>query len=139
MLTGPPLGLSYTFPLLNSHCPVLLLGSFSYYFGLLWPISSIWGFLGPLHFFGHPWPIPLLHSYGLPLNLSGFPDPITIPFTNSLPWAPSTHFCLLSISYDTHGLPLGLFALFVAFLPFYRPVNHYSCYSGLMVFLFFPC
>ena len=84
MLTGPPLGLSYTFPLLNSHCPVLLLGSFSYYFGLLWPISSIWGFLSPLHFFGHPWLIPLLHSYGLPLNLSGFPT--QLPYHLLIPY-----------------------------------------------------
>ena len=67
------------------------------------------------------------------------PCTITIPFTNSLPRAPSAHFCLLAISYDTHGLPLGLFALFVDFLLFYRPMNHYSYHSGLMVFLFFPC
>ena len=139
VLTRPPLGLSYTFPLLSSRCPVLVLGLFSYYFGLPWPISSIWSFLGPLHFFGHPWPIPLLHSHGFLLNLSSFPGPITTSFTNSFPWAHLAHFCLLSISYDTHGLPLGSFALFVAFLLFYRPVDHYSCHSGLMVFLFFPC
>ena len=39
MLTGPPLGLSRTFPFTQWSCsPVLLLGLFSYFLGLSWPI-----------------------------------------------------------------------------------------------------
>lgn len=129
------------FSFISSCCPRLLLGLFSYYFRLPYPILSLQGFLGPLNFFGHPWPISLLHSHRLLLNLSGFPGPITITFTNSFPWAPSAHFCLLSIFYDTHGLltpssgrTWSPFAFFLVFLLFYRPMDHYSYHSSLMVF-----
>ena len=66
------------------------------------------------------------------------------PFTNSFLWAPPAHFCLLSISYNSHGFSTSFSGLSWArllslwhffFLLLYRPVNHYSCHSGLMVFL----
>ena len=64
-----------------------------------------------------------------------------ISFTNSFIWAPPPPFCFLSTSYDSHGLTtslfgalLGPFAFFGAFLLLYRPVNHYSCHFGPMVF-----
>ena len=75
------------------------------------------------------------------------------PFINSFLWTPPTHFCLLSISYSSHRLTTFFFGLPWAhlfslgpFLLFYRPVDYYSCYLGLMVFscfasssFFIPC
>ena len=52
VLAGPFLGLLYTFLLFSSSSSVLSLGL--YCFGLSWPISSIWGFLGPFYSFRHP-------------------------------------------------------------------------------------
>ena len=57
VLAGPLLGLLYTFLLLSSSRPVLLLGLYSHCFGLPRPISSIWGFLGLFCSFGHPRPV----------------------------------------------------------------------------------
>ena len=54
MLAEPLLGMLYTFVLLSSSSPVLSLGLYSRCFGLLWPISSLWGFLGPFYSFWHP-------------------------------------------------------------------------------------
>ena len=104
MLVGPPLGLPYTFSFTQFILPsasaglILILSWAS--LGHFIPL----GILDPLHSLGHPQPIPFLHSHELLLNISGFPSPITIPFIDSFLWASSTHFCLLSISYDTHGL-----------------------------------
>ena len=64
------------------------------------------------------------------------------PFTNSFLWALPAHLCLLSTSYNSHGLttslygaPLGLFTFFGALLLFCKPVYHYSCHLVVMVFL----
>ena len=72
MLARPPLGLSYTFLLLSSCSPVLLLDLFSYYFGASLAYFILLGILGPLHSFGHPQPIPILHSHRLLINSLGF-------------------------------------------------------------------
>ena len=141
MLAKPLLGLPYTFPLLNSHSLVLLLGLFSFYLGLPWPISSIWAssmritsldILDPFHYY-----IPM----GFLPNLSGFPGLVTIPFTNSFLWASSTHFLAC---FPFLMIPLGFlfllwasldpFAFFVSLLLLYRPMDHYSFRLGLMVF-----
>ena len=70
------LGLSWAycifFLLLSSSSPVLLLGLYSCYFGLPWPVSSLWGSLGPFYSFRHPWPVSILHSHGLLLSILGF-------------------------------------------------------------------
>ena len=55
MLPGPPLDLPCTFLLLSSCSPVLLLGLFSYNFGLPWPVLFLWAFSArfiPLGIFG---------------------------------------------------------------------------------------
>ena len=126
---------------LSLHYPVFLLGQFSYHLGLPRPILFLWassarfiplGFLGPSHSF-------LLLTIPLLLSLLAF-EPIS--FTNSFLWASLAHLHLLSTSDDSHGLttsffgdPLGPFAFFGALYLFCRPVYHYSCHSGLMVFL----
>ena len=123
---------------------------------------TILGFLGPFHSFGHPRPALFLWaslayfiltfswafatSFGLPrpnYNIFYFWGLLTFaptPFTNSFLWAP-THFYLLSITYNSHGLTTFFSGLPCAhlfslepFLLFHRPVDHYSCHSGLMVF-----
>ena len=130
-------------------------------FGLPWPISSFWassahflssGILDPFPFLGHPWPIlfpwAFAKSFGLPrsklpypllLGFMGFPS---TPYSlNLLLWASLAHSRLLSISYNAHGFitsflwaPLGLLAFFEAHLLFSKPMIHYFCHSGLMVF-----
>ena len=114
---------------------------------------TILGFLGPFYSIGHPWPIPFLHSHELFLCLFGFPRLTTIFFTFGACW-PLYQPHLLILFF---GLLRPLFACFLlliipmslllpflgslgpvcflwAFLLFYRPVDHYSCHSGLMVF-----
>ena len=123
------------------------MGQFLYHLGLSWPILFLWASLAHLILSCS------LHCHELLLNFLGFPSPITIsftlsllafepiPFTNPFLRAPSAYFCLFSTSYDSHGLitsffgaPLSPFAFFGAFLLFCRPVGHYSCHSGIMVF-----
>ena len=118
---------------------------------LFWTSSAHFiplGVLGLLQSFRHPWPIPFLYSHGLLLNLLGFPGPITISFTfsftNSFLWTPPTHFCLLSISYNSHGLttffsglPWACLFSLGHFLLFYRHVDHYSYHSSLIFFSYF--
>ena len=82
------------------------------------------GILNPLHSFGLPWPIPFLHSYGLFAKSFGLLRPnyhilyfwgllafALTPFTNSFLWAPLAYLCLLSTSYDFHGLTLSSLGL----------------------------
>ena len=77
-----------------------------------------------LYSFEHPWPILFLHSHGLLLRLLDFSGPITISFTFEIHWplyqshllipffwALLNHFCLLSISYNSHGLITSFFRL----------------------------
>ena len=120
------MGLLYTFLLLNSRRLVLPFGLFSL-------CSS---FLGQFYSFGHPRPILILHSHGFLLSLLGFPNPNyhilffwdllafpPTPFTSSFLWAPSAHFCLLSIPHNAHGFTTFFFGLPWAHLlplgPFY--------------------
>ena len=124
------------------------------------------GILGSFHSFGHPRPVSFIRASLAPLILTfpwaftkslGLPWPDyhilyfcgllafeLISLTNSFFWAPPVHLCLLFTSYDSHKLsisffraPLGPLAFFGAFLLFYRPVDHYSCHSGLMIFSYF--
>ena len=155
---------SYVILSFSFYCLAFLLGQFIQHLGLprlalflghpqpilflghLRPFHSL-GILGPFHFF------PILHSHRLLLNLLSSFDSITtslplgllafepIPFINSFLWAPPAHFCFLFISHDSHGAYyfilwgfLGLFAFSGATLLFFRPVDHYSCHSDLMVF-----
>ena len=80
------------------------------------------GILDPLYSFGHLWPILFLHSHGLLLRFLGFLGLITISFTFGIYWplyqpyllipffwAPLTHFCLHSISYNSHELTTSFF------------------------------
>ena len=64
VLARPLLGLLYTFLLLSSSGPILSLGLYSRYFGLPWPISSLWGFLGPFYSFRHHGPFNFLGHLG---------------------------------------------------------------------------
>ena len=91
--------------------------------------------LAIIPFFGLPW--PNYHIFYFRSLLAFAPT----PFTNSFLWASPTHFYLLSISYNSHGLITFFFGLPCArllslgpFLLFHRPVDHYSYNSGLMVF-----
>ena len=78
-------------------------------------------------------PYPLLSWF------MGFPS---TPYSlNSLLHAFLAHSCLLSFSYNAHVFttsflwtPLGPLAFFEAHLLFSRPMIHYSCHSGIMVF-----
>ena len=113
------------------------------------------GILDPFHFLGHPRPIPILHSHGLFLSLLGFSDPNchilyfwglwafppTPYLLNSLLWASLAHSCLLSISHNAHRFTTSFSRLIWVhllslrpFCYFFRPMVHYSCHSGLMVF-----
>ena len=149
-------------PSLSLCCPVFLLGQFPYHLGLPWPILFLWtssacfiplGILSPSYSFlllTFPKAFakifrasPTQLSYHLLLGLLDF-EPIS--FTNPFLWAPLARLYLLSTSYDSHGLttsffraPLGPFTFFGALLLFCRPMNHYSCHSGLMVFFFLLC
>ena len=114
VLARPLLGLPYTFLLLNSCRPVLPLGLF----------SRCLGFLRPFYSFGHLRPILILHSHGFLLSLLGFPNPnyhilyfwdlLAFPptlFNSSFLWAPSVHFCLLSIPHNAHEFTTSFFGL----------------------------
>ena len=114
--------------------------------GLPWPILSFWASSAHSNSL-FPW--TFAKSFGLPrqpklpypllLGFMGFPS---APYSlNSLLQASLAHSRLLSISYDVHGFtssffwtPLGPLAFFEAHLLLSRPMIHYSCYSGLMVF-----
>ena len=160
------MGLLYTFLLLNSSSPVLSLSLYSRCFGLPWPISLLWGFLGPFYSFGHPWPISFpwaspAHSnlsfpwafakffrfpqpklpYPLLLGFIGFPtNPICLVSSFGLLWPIFAYFQILI-------MPIGLLlflgsfgstCFFKALLLFYRPMDYYSCHSSSMVF-FLTC
>ena len=128
---------------------------------LPWPILSFWAFsahflsfgsLSLFPFLGHPRPILLpwafAKSFGLPRLklpyplLLGFINFPSTPYSlNSLHQAFLAHSCLLSFSYNAHVFttsflwtPLGPLAFFEAHLLFSRPMIHYSCHSGIMVF-----
>ena len=141
------------FSSLSSRCPAFLLGQYSYHLKHSLAHFISLGILDLLHSFGQPWPIPFLHFHWFLLNFLSSFDSITtslplgllafkpIPFINSFLWAPPAHFCFLFISHDSHGAYyfilwgfLGLFAFSGATLLFFRPVDHYSCHSDLMVF-----
>ena len=114
--------------------------------GLPWPILSFWASSAHSNSL-FPW--TFVESFGLPrwpklpypllLGFMGFPS---TPYSlNSLLRASLAHSHLLSISYDVHGFtssffwtPFGPLAFFEAHLLLSRPMIHYSCYSGLMVF-----
>ena len=110
VLAGPLLGLPYTFLLVSSRSPILLLCLFSYYFEVSFAYFIPMDILDLLHSFRHSQPIPILHAHGLLLNLSSFPSPITIPFTFGVYWP----------FYQPHLLILsfGLFRPIFACLPF---------------------
>ena len=124
------------------------------------------GFLGPFYSFRHPrtasflwaslahliltFPWAFAKSFGLPrpnyhiLYFWGLLAFAPIPFTNFSLWAPLTHLCLLSTSYDFHGLATSFSGLPWAhllslepFFLFHRFVDHYSYHSGLMVLSYF--
>ena len=147
------MGLPYTFLLVSSCGSVLLLCLFSYYSEASLAYFIPLGILNLLNSFGHHWRIPILHSHGLLLNLSGFPNLITIPFTFGVYW-PFYQPHLLILSFGllqpifsclpfliiSMGLlllslgSLGLACFLWGILLFYKPMDHYSCHLGLMVF-----
>ena len=80
------------------------------------------GIPSPLSSFGHPQPIPLLHSHGFFAEYFGLPQSnyhllyswgllafALTPSTNSFLQTPLAHLCLLSTSYDSHGLTTSFF------------------------------
>ena len=133
--------------MLSSSNPVLSLGLYSHCYGLPWPISSLWGFLGPFYSFGHLQPVSFPRASLTFSNPSfpwvftksfGFPAQITISFTfgvyrlfhqphllNSFLWAPSAHFFLLSISHNAHGFTISFFELLWARLLSLRPFYYF--------------
>ena len=120
VLARPPLGLLYTFLLLNSSSPVLSLSLYSRCFGLPWPISLLWGFLGPFYSFGHPWPISFPWASPAHSNLSfpwafakffRFPQPkLSYPLLLGFIGFPTNPICLVS--------SFGLFWPIFAYFPF---------------------
>jgi len=90
----------------NSHT---VLGFFSpfFSFGYPWPASFLWAslahsFLTFLVVFAKSFELPRLNYHILYFrDLLAFAP---TPFTNSFLWVPLAHFCLLSISYDSHEL-----------------------------------
>ena len=94
--------------------------------------------LGLFHFLGHPRPISILHSYGFLLSLSGFPAQITNPIflvsSFRLIRPIFAYFPFLIMPMGLLLLSSGSLAFFEALLLFYRPMDHYSCHSGTMVF-----
>ena len=120
MLTRPPLGLLYTFLLLSSSSPVLSLGLYSRCFGLPWPISLLWGFLGPFYSFGHPRPVSFPQASPTHSNLSflwafvksfELPQPkLPYPLLSGFIGFPTNPICLVS--------SFGLLRLIFAFLSF---------------------
>ena len=167
LLFLPSAHITQYFCWISSHIILGFLSPF-YSFGHPWPISFghsqpvsflwafsarfiPWGILGPSHsFLLLTFPLafakifrasPAQLLYPLLLGLLAFE---LSSFTNSFLWATLAHLCLLSTSYDSHGLttslfgaPLGPFVFFGAFLLFCGLVYHYSCHSGLMVFSYF--
>ena len=132
-------------------------GLFFFYIacGLLYPIYFFLGILGSFAFLGHPWPFFLiLCSHGLLLTLLDFPSPITLSFilgAHGLSINPLLSLLALirvcygpfSLFYNTYypqvcyfslRAPLGPFAFSRLIYLLYRPMIHYSCHSGLMVF-----
>ena len=119
---------------------------------------------GPFHSFGHSQPVSspwasLTHSnssfswvfaksFGLPQPILPYPllsglveKPMNPYLLNSLLWASLAHSCILSISHNAHRFTTSFSELLWARLPslrpfcyFIRPINHYSCHLGLMVF-----
>ena len=123
VLVGPLLGLLYTFLLLSSSSPVLSLGLYSHCFGLPWPISSLWDFLGPFYSFGHARPV-------------SFPQ-VSLTHSNpSFPWAFAKSFGL-----PQPKLPYSLLSRFISFSinPIYlvsssglfRPI--FTCFQFLII------
>ena len=120
-------------PLVNSHTILDFLSPFHF----LWASLTYSILIFPWAFAmssGLPWP-----NYHI-LYFQGLLAFVPTPFTNSFLWAPLTHFCLLSISYNSHWLTTSFsrlpWARLLSLGPFYyfMPVNHYSCHSDLMVF-----
>ena len=145
MLSRPPLDLPCIIPSLSSRHLVFLLGQFLYHLGLRRPILFLWASLAYL-ILTFPW--AFAKSFELPqpnYHILYFWDLLAfapISFTNFSLWAPLAHLCLLSTSYDSHGLTTSFFGLPWAhlfssglFLLFFGPLYHYSCHTGLMVFL----
>ena len=120
------------------------------------PFIFFLGILGLIAFLGHPQPFFLiLHSHGFLLTLLGFPGPITLSFilgahelfdqpltfftyiTSSLLWPILTflhHILLMGLLLLSLWAPLGPFASSRPICLFYRPMIHYSCHLGLMIF-----
>ena len=140
VLVGSPLGY---------HVRFLYLVHVAQYF--CWVNShTILGFLNPFYSFGHPRPTSffwasLVHSilkfpwaftkiFGLPrpnyhiLYFWGLLAFAPTPFTNSFLWAPPTYFCLLSISYNSHGLTTSFSRLPWACL---FSLGTFYCFIGL--------
>ena len=118
VLVGPLLGLLYTFLLLSSNSPVLSLGLYSRCFGLPWPISLFWGFLGPFYSFRHPRPVLFPRASPTHSNLSflwafaksfGFSQPkLPYPLLSGFIGFPTNPICLVS----SFGLLRPIFAYF---------------------------
>ena len=122
-------------------------------------LHTILGFLGPFHSFGYFQPVlflwaSLTHSIltfpWLLLCLLEFSSPITISFTFGVHWplyqphllihffwAPLTHFCLLFIAYNSHGLTTFFFGLHWANLlslgPFYYFIGPLTIIPAIQV------
>ena len=119
----------------------------------------ILGFLGLLYSFGHPrlasfiwassahskpsFPLAFARSFGLPwpnyhiLYFRGLLAFLPTPSTNSFLWAPLAHFCLLSTSYNSHGLTTSFFGLSWARLlslgPFYYFIGPWTIIPAIRV------
>ena len=140
LLFLPSTHITQYFYWISSHIILGFLSPF-YSFGHPWPVSFLWAFsarfipwgiLGPSHYFlllTFPLAfakyfelLPAQLLYPLLLGLLAFESS---SFTNSFLWATLAHLCLLSTSYDSHGLTtslfgasLGPFVFFGAFLLF---------------------
>ena len=125
--------------LLNSCNPVLLLGLFSYYFWLPWPVLFLWASLAHSNP-SFPW--TFAKSFGLPrpnyyiLYFRGLLAFLPTPFTNSFLWPIFACIPFFIILMGLLLLSLGSLRLtcFLWGLLTILPMNHYSCHSGLMIF-----
>ena len=100
------MGLLYIFLLVSSSSLVLSLGLYSRCFRLSWPISLLWGFLGPFYGFYRLCHQPHLLSFFF--------------------WVHSVHFCLLSISPNAHGFTTSFFRFLWASLLSLRPFCYFT-------------